>query len=150
MNKNQVIQRDAKGKILPGSILNPYGKPPSVLSYGGRANREMREFLISKFYEKIGENWEMIYKNIMELCAEKNQKALFDLLSYMVPRLKEKDTDINPIFEAVSTDELKREMKNQIAEMSHFVEQMREQSKISDQNNVKPKNLVTKNNKNKK
>lgn len=28
--KKQVIKRDDKGRLLPGSILNPAGKPPSI------------------------------------------------------------------------------------------------------------------------
>jgi hypothetical protein len=139
-----VIQRDSRGQLLPGSILNPYGRPPGALNYGGRHNRQVREFLLTKFYEKLGENWEMIYNNIMELCQEKNARALLGLLEYMVPKLREKDIELNPIIEGNSKEELKAEMREKINEMTSLIEQMKIQNKITDKEEDKKKNKIMK------
>lgn len=145
MKQNQVIQRDSQGRILQGSVLNPYGKPPGVMSYGGRKNREIREFLADKFYETVTENWPMIYRNLMELCAEKDSRVLLDIVQYMVPKFKEKDSDITPIYEAISAHELKSEMRNKIEEMDNFLIQIK--SIINNKNTEENKKLTKKNNK---
>lgn len=135
--KSSIVVRNEKGQVMPGSPpINPNGKPPGILNFGGKTNRMRRDFLQTKLYEKLVDNYEMIYETALGGCnpmrediSQAKVKACFKMMEYMGTKLKDADDDnAKPMNASSSVEELQQQIAERFTELEKVFEERVEEA----------------------
>ena len=77
------VRRNEKGQLLPGSVINPFGRTPGAVSLA----ESYRKFLTTKPRELKGKSREQLKREILfEIASDKTHKQCIEAIKYIDAR----------------------------------------------------------------